>query len=173
MSGAERTNDQIANDVFHTLYPECPAFPGVPNQCDPQMCDCFNADNLPEKVGDAVAALRASFPRAKARPIPKQGSAPVPVDWNAAPGMRVPVLREAPRPKLRIGGEVFFIEVEAGTVYIRHPAWSLVGAGNTLVEAERDLRADASELAEVMASMPRNMLDHDAIDLFEFVLRIG
>lgn len=57
MSGAERTNDEIANDVFHALHPECPAFPGVPNACDPQVCDCFNCEQLPEKVAELVAAL--------------------------------------------------------------------------------------------------------------------
>lgn len=59
MSGAERTSDQIAYDVFHALHPECPAFPGSPNSCDPQVCDCFNCEQLPEKVAEVVAALRA------------------------------------------------------------------------------------------------------------------
>lgn len=60
MSGAERTTDQIANDVFHALHPECPAFPGIPNPCDTQVCDCFNCEQLPEKVDEIVAALRAA-----------------------------------------------------------------------------------------------------------------
>lgn len=57
MSGAERTNDQIADDVFHALHPECPAFPGVANACSPQVCDCFNCEQLPEKVAELVTAL--------------------------------------------------------------------------------------------------------------------
>lgn len=60
VSGADRTNNQIANDIFHTLYPECPAFPGIRNDCDPQMCDCFNCEQLPEKVAEAITALRAA-----------------------------------------------------------------------------------------------------------------
>lgn len=59
MSGAERTSNQIAQDVFHALHPECTAFPGMPNPCDPQVCDCFNCEQLPEKVAEIVAALRA------------------------------------------------------------------------------------------------------------------
>lgn len=57
MSGAERTNDEIANAVFHILHPECPAFPGVPNPCDAQMCDCFYCENLPEKVHSLLDQL--------------------------------------------------------------------------------------------------------------------
>lgn len=65
MSGAERTNDEIANDVFHALHPECPAYPGMPNPCDPQICDCFNCEQLPEKVRDLVVALRPFAPMAR------------------------------------------------------------------------------------------------------------
>lgn len=57
MSGAERTDSQIAEDVFHALHPECPAFPGVPNACSPQICDCFNCEQLPEKAAALVAGL--------------------------------------------------------------------------------------------------------------------
>lgn len=58
MSGADLSADDIANGVFHALYPECPAFPGVPNACDTQICDCFNADRLPEKVERMAEALQ-------------------------------------------------------------------------------------------------------------------
>jgi len=85
----------------------------------------------------------------------------------------VSVVREPARPKIRIGGEIFYIEIEDGAIYLRHPMWSLVGVGNTIYEAERNLRADASELAEVMAALPLNSMDHDALDLFRYVLRIA
>lgn len=58
MSGADLSQDDIANGVFHALYPECPAYPGRPNPCDAQICDCFNCEQLPGKVSDVVRALR-------------------------------------------------------------------------------------------------------------------
>jgi len=98
---------------------------------------------------------------------------PLPQDWRpqASPGLTV--IHELARPRIRIGGEPFYVEEDAGVVYLRHPSWSLVGAGDTLSEAEADLRNDASELAVVMAAMPLKSLDYDAQDLFRFVLRIG
>ena len=97
----------------------------------------------------------------------------MPSDWEASPGINVPVVREPARPTLRIGGELFYIEIEGDVIYLRHPMWSLVGMGNTFYEAERNLRADARELAEVMAAMPLNTMDYDALDLFRYVLRIS
>ena len=115
-----------------------------------------------------------SVSRSKMRPMPKQGgSTPVPLDWEPTPGVKIPTVREPARPRIRIGGEMFFIEIEDGFIYLRHPMWSLVGIGNTIYEAERNLRADARELAEVMSAMPLNTMDHDALDLFRYVLRIA
>ncbi len=58
MSGADRTSEQIANEIHHLLLPECPAFPGMPNPCDTQVCDCFGADYLPERVEHLLQELR-------------------------------------------------------------------------------------------------------------------
>src|SRR3990172_8547692 len=57
------------------------------------------------------------------------------------------VVQQPVRPEIRIAGEGFFVETDGPTVYLRHPRWSLLGAGRSLFEAERDLRSEAAELA--------------------------
>lgn len=83
------------------------------------------------------------------------------------------VVQQPVRPEIRIAGEGFFVETDGPTVYLRHPRWSLLGAGRSLFEAERDLRSEAAELAQVMSDMPLRELDYDALQLFHFVLRIN
>lgn len=58
MSGADRTPEQIANEIHHILMPECPAFPGMPNPCETEFCDCFGADQLPERVKAMLEELQ-------------------------------------------------------------------------------------------------------------------
>ncbi len=93
-------------------------------------------------------------------------------DWVYA-SVPLSPMRQPPRPEVRIGGETFFVEIEDRTVYLRHPVWSLLGAGASLFDAERDLRAEARELVEVMSEMPLRSLDYEALRLYEFVLRVG
>ena len=69
--------------------------------------------------------------------------------------------------------ERFFIEIEEGSVYIRHPRWSLMGAGDSIIAAEKDLRSEARELAEVMSDMPLHSLDLEAYQLYRFVLHLA
>lgn len=42
--------EKILTSILHAVQPECPAYPGVPNPCDYSGCDCFAADELPERV---------------------------------------------------------------------------------------------------------------------------
>ena len=58
MSGADHTPEQIANAIHHLFTPECPAFPGMPNPCETEMCDCFCADQLPERVKTVLAGYK-------------------------------------------------------------------------------------------------------------------
>ena len=44
--------------IFRALYPECPAYPGIPNTCE-DMCDCFAATNLAEQVARLAEAHKA------------------------------------------------------------------------------------------------------------------
>ena|SRR5215213_1045272 len=50
---------------------------------------------------------------------------------------------------IHICGEPFYVEVEEGTYYIRHDKWSLLGAGDSLLEAEQDLAVEAGDLLVV------------------------
>lgn len=78
-----------------------------------------------------------------------------------------------PRARAKLAGEVFIVETEAGVVYLRHPRWSLVGAGDSLVEAQVDLIEEASDLLVAMADMPVASLDADARRLREYLFRIA
>lgn len=54
LSATERQLQSLARAVMGQLG-ECPAYPGRPSQCDPEVCDCFMADNL-VRLMDAVRA---------------------------------------------------------------------------------------------------------------------
>ena len=57
VSGSDMTSEEIAQQVFHVLHPHCIAYPGELNPCDHQVCDCFQCDNIPEKVAAMRKAL--------------------------------------------------------------------------------------------------------------------
>lgn len=81
------------------------------------------------------------------------------------------VLRASAR--VRIAGEPFFVEREDDSVIIRHAAWSLMGVGGTLVEAEHDLRAEARDVREALLKLRPSELSSEALRLRDFVLRLG
>ena len=114
--------------------------------------------------------LSAPGPRKQRIAALFDASAPEP---QCAPEPTMTVVREAARPGLRIAGERFFIEIEEDVVYVRHPRWSLMGAGDSIVAAEKELRSEARELAEVMSGIPPHTLDPEAFQLYRFVLRIA
>ena len=78
-----------------------------------------------------------------------------------------------PRAKCRIGGETFFVEVERRRVYLKHPHWSLMGVGRTLLEAERALRDEAGMVVRVYGRKSPTALDYDALRLYHFALNIA
>lgn len=133
--------------------------------------------NLPVEIGASYSAvykqsLRLGTSRRRRTYFERKVATSTPVDVPTE-AVALEDRFEQPRPRVRIGGESFYVEVDDSTVYLRHSRWSLVGAGATLAEAERDLRAEARELAEVMADMPRASFDVEALKLFQFVLRVG
>ena len=76
----------------------------------------------------------------------------------------------APLPSsANFAGEQFRIEQEDGFVYIVHPRWSLVGAGESYVTAVQDLRSEAKALAEAMAGDDPATLTPEARSMREFV----
>ena len=138
---------------------------------------------------DSGIAVAPASRRVRALPLHRRASfAPGPKKQQVAPlfeasapapqctperTSQMTVVREAARPGLRIAGERFFIERDEGVTYIRHPRWSLMGAGDSIVAAEKDLRSEAQELAEVMSGMQAHTLDPEAVQLYRFVLRIA
>ena len=65
---AEREREEI----FHALHPECWAYPGIPNSCTVEMCDCFDSSNFAQQIShlraerDALQSdLKALLPWAR------------------------------------------------------------------------------------------------------------
>jgi hypothetical protein len=75
-------------------------------------------------------------------------------------------------PEVDIFGEPFVLEFEDDEVYLRHPRWSLIGAGSSLLEAEMDLLAEARDLSEVLLKVPHANLDPEAMSLRDFLFRV-
>jgi hypothetical protein len=79
--------------------------------------------------------------------------------------------RVNPSATCHIEGEAFALELEDGLVYLRHRHWSLVGVGRSALEAEKDLRREASELRDVMRALAPGQLSPDALALRDYLLR--
>ena len=75
----------------------------------------------------------------------------------------------AKQEALVIADESFLIEREGGTIYLRHERWSLVGAGHDLRSAREDLLQEASELLEVLRTMPLETFGRDLLALREYL----
>ena len=74
-----------------------------------------------------------------------------------------------------IMGERFVIEVEPGEggdiVYLVHPGWSVMGSGRTVEEAERDLRAEARELGQILAEKGPDRFTRGGREMRDFVMK--
>lgn len=77
------------------------------------------------------------------------------------------------RGSLKISGEKFLIEHDAGTVFLRHSRWSLVGSGQDLLEAEKDLRSEIAELRLALASACPANFSSGLIELRNYATRVG
>ncbi len=106
--------------------------------------------------------------RPQAAPVPEASSPPASI-----PGPLAGLTVHPGRPIIRLHKEPFFVERDGDTVYIRHERWSLLGAGETLTAAYKDLLSEASDLAPVLGAMLLSTFDQDAMDLYQFVLRIA
>jgi hypothetical protein len=79
-----------------------------------------------------------------------------------------------PSADIKILGERFVVELEDGSVFIRHPRWSLLGYGASLKEAQAALREDALSVAEIWRTIPPEKMDAEALRLRDFlVLYLG
>ena len=57
----------------------------------------------------------------------------------------------------------FHVEREGDCLYLSHDSLSLVGHGDTLLEAERDLLHDVQRTAAILTRTPASQLDPGAI----------
>jgi len=71
---------------------------------------------------------------------------------------------------INIFGEEFYFDKIDGEFYIHHPKWSLSGEGNTILEAENNLRTEAKEVFSIL-SISKN-LDYSAKKMLEFISQI-
>lgn len=114
-------------------------------------------------------------PTAKA-PVPamsRESSTPPGPVPSAPDRGQITIRREPALPTLMIYGHPFYIEVDGDRIFIRHRNWSLMGAGDTLLSAYKDLLAEARELAPVLSAMSLLSFDEDALALYRFVVRFA
>ena len=116
-----------------------------------------------------VAKRRATSAGAARKMAMFESSSPRLSRWSPEPALDVSLSR----PAIRIRGERFFFERDKGAYYISHPHWSLMGVGDSLQAAVRNLLREASELAVVMRQMSLANMDQEALRLFRYVLRIA
>lgn len=75
-------------------------------------------------------------------------------------------------PTLDINGEQFRVRREDEKVVISHDRWSLVGIGDTLLEAKQALYEEARALSEVYLSRPPSEMTDDALDMRDFIAQV-
>lgn len=115
------------------------------------------------------AALHESA--AVAEPMPVSQGVPEASPMSPSLARQYQVIQTPARSVIRLHGEPFFVEHEAGSYYIRHERWSLIGAGDTLAAAYKDLLYEAEEIAPVYARTPLRELDAEGARLTKFLLR--
>lgn len=101
-------------------------------------------------------------------PVMAEASSPPSVPENAAPSLAL--IREPARPVVRVAGEPFFVEHDGDTYSIVHDRWSLLGSGDSLAAAYKDLLHMAEVLAPVYGRTPPGKLDAEGTRLAKFLL---
>lgn len=77
------------------------------------------------------------------------------------------------RGRLRLGGQSFLVEHAEDCVYLRHPRWSLLGVGPSLLDAEKDLRSEILELRRHLDESDKRTFSSDLLALHDFAFRVG
>jgi hypothetical protein len=97
------------------------------------------------------------------------------------PAVKAKKVKKVKRPKIkstdyvaqyRIAGEMFYVEVKSRRIYIRHPRWSLMGAGKDLKAAELALLDEAGMVVRVYEQIPARDLDGEAEKMLNFARRL-
>ncbi|WP_456425094.1 hypothetical protein [Rhodocaloribacter sp.] len=73
---------------------------------------------------------------------------------------------------VEILGERFDVTRDAYGILVSHPRWSLTGRGDTLVEAELDLIANAKLLAEAYLEFPPSQLSPEANEMLDYLIQL-
>ncbi len=73
---------------------------------------------------------------------------------------------------VEILGERFDVTRDAYGILVSHPRWSLTGRGDTLVEAELDLIANAKLLAEAYLEFPLSQLSPEANEMLDYLIQL-
>lgn len=149
-----------ARERFHVVY-------RVPEQ----------ATSRPESDPAGEVAVSDSTPADQAISLPT-----IPSGSALTPPATVKQREKAKRPKIRrtdhvaryrIAGELFYVEVKSRRTYLRHPRWSLMGAGRTLRDAEVALLDEARLVVRVFQKIPAAELDEEAERMLNFARRIA
>ena len=74
--------------------------------------------------------------------------------------------------QIRILGEPFLVERENGKIYLSHSTWSLVGMGDTLLEAELDLYEEARDAAELFFGYDESEVASSTRRMLAFIRRV-
>jgi hypothetical protein len=98
------------------------------------------------------------------------------------PAVKAEKAKKVKRPKIkstgyiaqyRIAGEMFYVEIKSRRIFIRHPKWSLMGAGKDLEAAELALLDEAGIVVRVYDQIPARDLDEEAEKMLNFARRIA
>ena len=73
---------------------------------------------------------------------------------------------------LEVLGEKFAAEVVDERILITHPKWSLVGNGESVVEAVADLMENAREVQDIFLRCSLDELSPEALELVRFLKRV-
>ncbi len=106
-------------------------------------------------------------PKDKAAEVPMSDSSPMPTFKP------IRFKRTSYVAQYRIAGEMFYVEVKSRRTYIRHPRWSLMGAGKDLQAAERALFDEAAMVVRVYQQISARDLDEEAEKMLNFARRIA
>lgn len=140
-----------------------PAWAGAVDEWRP------SPSTIPSEAGEAIAsALRMTDVVVRAAPS-RQGRS------GTRPSPAPATVDVQTTGTVRIAGELFNIELDPTSelVYLRHPRWSLLGAGATVAEAQEDMLQEATDLLSVLLGLPPGSLDEQARRLRDYLFRIA
>ena len=130
--------------------------------------------SLPGAVSSSSRWIRQDEPRVPYALAGPQKAAAVSEASSTPPALPEPasklnLVRRPARPMIRVHGEPFYVEHEGDEVYIVHDRWSLLGSGDSLAAAYKDLLFEASEVAPVYTATPPSKLDAEGARLAKFL----